>query len=124
MESKLQKRLHDSYPSFFRQRTLPMSETCMCWGIECGDGWFQIIDEAIGSILRVAPKAEACQIKEKFGGLRIYLDHSNEAAEAIVDKAEAQSYKTCEDCGKAGSPNKSGWIRTNCKGCRKNGKKE
>jgi hypothetical protein len=31
-------------------RTKPMMETCMCWGFECGDGWFNILDQLMGSI--------------------------------------------------------------------------
>lgn len=25
-------------------------ETCMCWGFECGDGWFNIINQLMGNI--------------------------------------------------------------------------
>lgn len=32
------------YPKIFRDRNGSMQETCMCWGFECGDGWYNIID--------------------------------------------------------------------------------
>ena len=31
-------------------RNLHMTETCMCWGFECGDGWFQILNQLMGNI--------------------------------------------------------------------------
>ena len=27
-----------------------MQETCMCWGFSCGNGWFNILDQLMGSI--------------------------------------------------------------------------
>jgi len=74
---ELQERLFKKYPKLFRQVNLPPSQTCMCWGIECGKGWFPII-EALCEWLdwnikhNDYPQVEFIQIKEKFGGLRIY----------------------------------------------------
>ncbi len=31
-------------------RNKDMKETCMCWGFECGDGWFNILDQLMGNI--------------------------------------------------------------------------
>lgn len=45
MSPELEKKLFEKYPKIFRQHTLPMSQTCMCWGIETGDGWYNIIDK-------------------------------------------------------------------------------
>ena len=44
MNKTLQDKLFEKYPKIFRDRTLPMSQTCMCWGIETSDGWYDIID--------------------------------------------------------------------------------
>jgi|LakMenEpi03Aug12_release.lakeMendotaPanAssembly.Ray.scaffolds.fasta_scaffold88584_5 hypothetical protein len=54
------------------------------------------------------------QIKEKFGGLRIYHYGGDDYAEGLIDMAEAMSYKICEVCGNKGYPNKDGWIKTTC----------
>jgi hypothetical protein len=27
-----------------------MQETCMCWGFECGDGWYNILNQLMGNI--------------------------------------------------------------------------
>jgi hypothetical protein len=55
------------------------------------------------------------QIKEKFGGLKLYTNG------VLTEKQKAQwefaynlSSFTCEECGKEGTTNNSGWIRTLC----------
>ena len=58
------------------------------------------------------------QIKEKFGGLRVYFTGGDDYIEGLVSMAEAWSYKTCEVCGERGKPNKGGWIVTLCDNCR------
>ena len=44
MKPEEQKYLYDKYPKIFRQKDLPMSETCMCWGICVDSGWLKLID--------------------------------------------------------------------------------
>jgi hypothetical protein len=44
MNSELQKKIFDKYPKMFGDRTKPMTETCMCWGLDVGDGWYELID--------------------------------------------------------------------------------
>ena len=44
MKAELQQKLFSKYPKIFGDRTKPMTETCMCWGIETGCGWYEIID--------------------------------------------------------------------------------
>jgi hypothetical protein len=44
MKSELQEKLFSKYPKIFGDRTKPMTETCMCWGIETGCGWYDLID--------------------------------------------------------------------------------
>jgi len=38
------------YPRIFKHRYAPMTETAMCWGFDCGDGWFNIIDAMCDNI--------------------------------------------------------------------------
>jgi len=38
------------YPKMMVNRDKSMQETCMCWGFECGDGWFQILNQLMGNI--------------------------------------------------------------------------
>jgi len=118
--------LMNKYPIFFKEKDLPMNETCMCWGLDIGDGWLSIVED-------VAKKAEewnnthddkiyASQVKEKFGGLRIYTkEESTEADDyiyEITNAAEDKSFETCETCGKPGKNiTINGWVRTTCKDC-------
>ena len=50
MDQKLQNKLMDKYPKIFIQKELPMTKTAMCWGISCGDGWYDLIDELCENI--------------------------------------------------------------------------
>jgi len=44
MNLELQKQLYDKYPKIFADKDKSMQETCMCWGIETPDDWYDIID--------------------------------------------------------------------------------
>jgi hypothetical protein len=50
MKLELDKLLCEKYPKMMVNRNKDMKETCMCWGFECGDGWFNILDQLMGSI--------------------------------------------------------------------------
>ena len=41
MRKELEDILYEASPAFYRERTLPPEETLMCFGFECGDGWFE-----------------------------------------------------------------------------------
>lgn len=58
------------------------------------------------------------QIKEKFGGLRFYIDGGDEQIHAWISFAESMSYDICEECGtNQNIGTTSGWIRTICGDC-------
>jgi hypothetical protein len=89
----------------------------------CGPGWYTILWELGEHIEEELEKMtqeergsfEIADIKEKFGGLRFYC-YGNEAIEKWISKAEDESYKTCEQCGKPGKNKRvNGWIYTVCK---------
>jgi hypothetical protein len=50
MKQELDEYLCKVYPKMMVNRDKPMTETCMCWGFECGDGWFQILNQLMGNI--------------------------------------------------------------------------
>lgn len=122
------------YPLTYRQNKLSMQETCMCWGIDCGIGWYSIIDELSNKVealnqqiasqarLRKIPVfVEFTQVKEKFATLRIYFSApSNETYDLVtqwINEAEDKSAKTCETCGNPGHWTNYGWHRTMCDTC-------
>ncbi len=57
------------------------------------------------------------QVKEKLGTLRFYCP-GTPAIDKYICLAERLSAVTCEDCGKPGHANESGWISTLCEECR------
>lgn len=129
MRDDLEKKLYEKYPKIFRQKDLPMSDTCMCWGVCVGEGWFNIIDTLCMNMQnhisrKKCTQVEAVQVKEKFGGLRFYYSGGDEYIKGAVDMAEALSYCTCEKCGGFGTQNKTGWIKTLCTSCRSEGGKD
>ena len=119
MNSELEQKIFDKYPKIFGDRSKPMTETCMCWGLEVGDGWYNLIDvlceaptytystsvkvdEEDGKRLRIEPysgsyyfmveppQVIAEQVKEKFGTLRFY--YRVEFNKDIVDLLETEKY--------------------------------
>jgi hypothetical protein len=76
MTKELQDKLYTKYDVLFRDRSKPMSETCMCWGCDVNDGWYAILDYMCSSFMRFQKKYDVTvvfdQIKEKFGTLRVY----------------------------------------------------
>jgi len=50
MTEELQNKLYAKYPKIFAEKDLPMTQTCMNWGICCGDGWYWLIDQLCSSL--------------------------------------------------------------------------
>ena len=77
-----------------------------------GKGWLNLIDTIYD---KLPPSACVSQVKEKFGGLRFYVDGIDDKIYAFIEEIENQSYKICEVCGRPGKQrNKYGWIKTLC----------
>lgn len=84
---------------------LTLARFCEQWPavIECGPGWYPIVAELDRGIAAADPAARYCQIKEKFGGLRVYLDSAETPeVEALILAAEDRAARTCEACGQPG----------------------
>lgn len=93
---------------------------------ECGKGWWPLIEKvaaAIDSFNAAHPETpvEVSQIKQKFGGLRIYHYNAPEDIRQLIDDAVAISWCTCEKCGSTTgiTTNNEGYIQTLCPECRK-----
>jgi len=125
MKQELDEYLCKVYPKMMVNRNKPMTETCMCWGFECGDGWFQILNQLMGNIQNhidwknrngeVVTQVTLDQVKEKFGTLRFYYTGGDDVIDGMVRMAESMSGVTCEVCGKPGTSTGGGWIKTVCK---------
>jgi len=129
MKTDLDQLLCEKYPKIFADRHKTMTETCMCWGFEHGDGWYNIIDQLCSNIQHhidwkekqghVVPQVVAEQVKEKFGTLRFYYRGGDDAIDGMVRMAESMSGVTCEECGAPGTTGGQGWISTLCETHRK-----
>lgn len=128
MSPELDKLLCERYPKIFADRHKPMTETAMCWGFECGDGWYNIIDKLcfqiqshIDWVNRDVKNSDskvsqvvASQVKEKFGTLRFYYNGGDDFIRGLETMAESMSAVTCEQCGKPGKLRGRGWLYTAC----------
>jgi len=156
MKRELDEALCAKYPLIFKDRNADMRTTAMCWGLECGDGWYNIIDVlcglltsdyrgaksrydhlaevGVGNVLygtktvtqEAVDEAKAkldeetlkvpvaVQVKEKFGGLRFYVQAATDKHYQYISFAESMSYRTCEECGAPGKTYTDGWHTTLC----------
>jgi hypothetical protein len=130
MTKELELKLVEKYPKILRDYGGDMKQTCMHWGIECDDGWYDLLDkcfEKLQYFCDLCSKDEknvqvvANQIKEKYGTLRFYYsvedadEIENDIISDIVFETEKKSEHTCEVTGKDGSSCvKRGWYKTLC----------
>jgi len=127
MKKELDEKLCKKYPKIFVDRNESMQKTAMCWGFDCGDGWYWLIDRLCSDLQwntdnnnskRKYPQITAVQVKEKFGGLRFYTQGASEAQYAVISFAETLSEYMCEKCGSTKDVGQTrGWITTLCKEC-------
>lgn len=130
MTKELELKFVEKYPKILRDYGGDKKETCMAWGIECGDGWSDLLDNLMQKIQYVSDKSGvqliALQIKEKFGTLRFYytIETENKEDAKIVSNifddmiycAEKSSAHICETTGKGGTLcSRVGWMKTLCK---------
>ena len=127
MRQELDELLCEKYPKMMVNRHKPMTQTAMCWGFECGDGWYNILNQLMSQIQhhvdwknRDTKVVDGCvqvtldQVKEKFGTLRFYYTGGDDHIRGLVSMAEAMSSVTCEKCGNAGLFRGKGWYYTSC----------
>lgn len=128
MRKELVDQLTSKYPKLLRNMYGDPRKTCLAFGIECGDGWYKILDDLCKAIQAAVdyknrrgedPHNDVIvdQIKEKFGGLRFYYSGGDDVIFKLVEEAEILSYQTCERCGAEGKERSGGWIRTLCDKC-------
>jgi hypothetical protein len=123
MNDDTTKYFYEKYPLLYRNK--------LKYGLECGFGWFKLLDdlssqleELIKQYIKVNPDIDsnelpaACQVKEKFGRLRFYMDNQTDVMQDLLDWAETTSGTKCELCGKRGSVRTlRRWIYCRCDKC-------
>lgn len=124
MKKELDEKLVNDYPKIFADRFKSCQETCMCWGFECDDGWFSLINSLCNCIQHyLNQKSEieqvvATQVKEKYGTLRFYFDGGDDYIQGLVSMTEYLSGCTCEVCGNPGKLTGNRYdLRLRCEKC-------
>lgn len=101
----------------------------VAFGFLCGAGWYPLIFEMLDEIQAVIDKEgisdfEVLEIKEKYGGLRVYVTHFIDEVADIIDAYEKKSLHVCELCGMKGRARWiKGWLTTVCDACYTESKK-
>ena len=132
MKTELEKKLVEQFPKILRDYRGDMMQTCMAWGMECGDGWYNLLEECFTKLQHVCDliskdgrevQVIADQIKEKYGTLRFYYHVIGDATniecdiiDDIVTEADRNSQRTCEETGEDGTIcNYGSWLKTLCR---------
>ena len=82
-----------------------------------GPGWYGLLKKLIKESVDAGWNKEVCQVKQKFAGLRFYINGASTEVHNIISKYESLSYKICEECGEAGEGRNDGWMMTLCHKC-------
>jgi hypothetical protein len=86
-----------------------------CEVFDVDSGWYPLIKELIEDLIKLGWDKQLCQVKEKFGGLRFYINTGSDEIFKRITLAENQSYEICETCGVKGDMRTDiGWYRTLC----------
>jgi hypothetical protein len=99
-----------------------LQNNLIAFGFMCGEGWYPLIYETLDKVQAIVDRdgldIQVTEIKEKYGGLRIYLDGDTDEIFELTQMAEEQSYNVCELCGKPGKLHRvNGWYMTRCEEC-------
>lgn len=122
MKSSLEKQIYLLCPIIFRAQGNTPRNSPLNYGIECGDGWYDLIRQLSCSIedTALAQKQSGTQkeklpivvqIKEQSGGLRFCVEHSNHIVNELITEAEYNSFAIC---GRSGNQYTEIFIRTRC----------
>jgi len=125
MREDLDKKLCKEFPNLYGDRNTSMTDTCMCWGFQCGDGWFQLIYDLsvkLEALILDCPEEEreqyrAAQVKEKWGTLSFYMTSGTGEMWKVIEEAEKNSQFVCELCGEPGELRGGSWILCLCDKC-------
>lgn len=111
MKLELSKKLSEKYSHLFRK----------AFYFECGDGWYDLID-ALGKKLdplcaELGDSFFADQVKKKYGGMRFYMNDSNDKMDDLISEAEKKSFSICHSCGSKSTTQANVWEAPLCAKC-------
>ena len=92
------------------------------FGVSTNPGWYPLVEKLLLDF-RALPQeygmVRVNQIKEKFGGLRVYVEVSGsgdfkERVRDMIEQAEKEASRTCEVCAGPGALRTGIWMRVTC----------
>jgi hypothetical protein len=121
MREEIEQRLIERWPTWFYTRG-DVRYTAMSRGFCNDDGWFEILWRLFGDLEPLVAELEATggvpfevlQVKEKFGGLRVHVNHTSDAIRRRIETAADESFRSCEICGQPVELRDGSWIKTLC----------
>lgn len=122
MSKEFDLKLKAAFPYLCKNMHGDSRVTCMAWGCDIGEGWQSIIWDLSTELAKVIPEDKKediyyDQIKQKMGGLRVYMSEEPSEVLACIKDAEKRADKTCEKCGDWGKRHGTGWLSVLCDEC-------
>jgi hypothetical protein len=115
----------EKYPELFGVAPFDIRTTLMNFGFECGEGWYRELEKLFEKLSKVVKEQNLnsyriVQVKEKFGGLRIYEENGTEETHLLIKETSNFCEHLCEKCGNPSELSlKSGWASNICDTCKK-----
>jgi hypothetical protein len=120
-----QSEIIQKYPELFGEPPYDPKETLICFGLEVSPKWLPTLDKGFQQMAEIVKKEKLddfriTQVKEKFGGLRVYSRYSIDEIDKIIERMEEEVEHICEKCGSLeGKLRTDGWMRVRCDECEK-----
>ncbi len=123
------KQLILKYPELFGLPPFDPTKTLIGFGFEVNKGWLPILEKGFKKISEIINEGHIqdfriCQVKEKFGGLRIYCNYYMDQVDEVIEAMEKECAHTCDLCGSPeGKLRQDMWLTVRCNSCYDNWKK-
>lgn len=119
------------YPKIFEQ--YEGNPSMVNW-LDLPKGWISVVDKLCGAVQSYidnvtrytegktykTSQVTCTQMKEKFGGLRFYVNGGDNHTDGMIYMAEHLCSLTCQNCGSEKNIGQTkGWITTLCEECGK-----
>lgn len=93
MNIKLENRLYKKF-KFLKRKVMS--------SIDCGDGWYPIIDSMCAELKALATLPDdfvITKVFNKFGDMKVFSRNGNNGTRAIIERAFDKSMEICDSCG-------------------------